>query len=689
MSEYQQKQLEGGWQPLIDGEYHEAVVDAADRVENTTYLDDVPIEISYIDIEDYDEDFAHDLLNAPKQLIDAALAVIADHDAFETTDSSDVTLQFTDIPSTSVRDITYEHLNRLIAVEGVVQQATDPQPRFTELAFECQRCGTLTPISQPADKLIEPHECKGCERQGPFRTATAQSTYVHHQQIRIQESPEGLRGGQDPRSLDIHIEGDNVDEATPGDQVTATGILTHPDPVSDDTDSPRVTPYLEQNAVDTESSAFTTDNITDEEAKQIKAIAARDDTSEAIVQSIAPTIYGNKMEKLAVALQMFSGVQKQVEDKTIRGDMHVFLVGDPGTAKSQLLHFANDIMPRSSFSTGEGSSKAGLTGAAVQSDLGDGAWSIEAGVLVLADTGIACVDELDKLDEGTDALHSALEQQEVSIAKAGISTTMNARCGLLAAANPKYGRWDDFEPVTEQVDLPPALVSRFDLIFTLKDQPDREFDSKLAESILNTNQAGQKISSGEAPEDVDELQEPEFPLDLLPKYIMYARNNVDPVMTADGKKALKEFYVDMRSKGVEEGNAVPVTARKLEALVRLAEASARMRLSDEITELDTDLAIETVKMSLEQVGIDPETGEFDADMVEAGTSKTQRDRVKTLKDLINDMEEDYDDGVPYEDAQEAAEEEKGIDERKFEHEIEKLKQKGEIYEPKTGHLRTT
>ena len=681
--------LADGWGPLFNGKYDTAVREAAADVEAGEYLDYVPIVVSYNDIKELHEDLAYDLRNQPETSLEAAELAVGEHEAFSGLDESAIKVAITDLPSVPVRNITYEYLDDLIAVDGVVQQATDPQPRFTNMAFECLRCGTLTRLpQQEGGSINEPHECQGCERQGPFKADTSQSTYVHHQQLRIQESPEGLRGGQDPRSLDIHLEGDDVDLASPGDQVSATGILKHEDPLSGSNDSPTVSTYLKENNLETQSSAFSTANITDEEIKQIEEFADRDDPRDAVVGSIAPTVYGNRLEKLAIAFQMFSGVQKNVKDKTIRGDMHVFLVGDPGTAKSQLLHFVNDVMPRSSFSTGEGSSKAGLTGAAVQSDLGDGAWTIEAGVLVLADTGIACVDELDKLDEGTDALHSALEQQEVNIAKAGINTTMNARCGLLAAANPKYGRWDEFQSIPEQVDLPPALISRFDLIFTLEDKPDREFDTELADSILNTNQAGQKISAGADPDKVEELQEPEIPLDLLPKYIMYARNEVDPVMTDSAKSLLRDFYVDMRETGIDDSNAVPVTARKLEAMVRLAEASARMRLSDEITEKDSELAIETVKESLKQVGVDPETGEYDADMIEAGTSQTQRERVKTLKRLIEDMEDEYDGGVPLDELRDAAID-IGIEENKLEHELEKLKHKGEVYEPSTGRFRAT
>jgi replicative DNA helicase Mcm len=295
-------------------------------------------------------------------------------------------------------------------------------------------------------------------------------------------------------------------------------------------------------------------------------------------------------------------------------------------------------------------------------------------------------------------MHEALEQQSISVSKAGINATLKSRCSLLGAANPKYGRFDQYEPIGEQIDLEPALISRFDLIFTVTDEPDEERDAELAEHILQTNYAGElnthraeTSASNYTEEEVatvtDEVA-PTIEPDLLRKYIAYAKRNCFPTMTEEAKAEIQQFYVDLRARGTGEDAPVPVTARKLEALVRLAEASARVRLSDTVDREDAERATDIVRSCLEDIGMDPETGEFDADVVETGTSKSQRDRIKGIKNLIAEIESEYDEGAPVDVVIERAEEE-GMDASKAEHEIEKLKQKGEVYTPSTDHLRTT
>ena len=1310
--------------------------------------------IDYDDLYRFDTDLADDYLNQPDQLREYAEEALRLYDL-----PADVKLgkahvrlrnidRNVDIRSIRVHD---DHIGKLISVSGIVRKATDVRPKITEAAFECQRCGTMTYIPQSDGNFQEPHECQGCERQGPFRVNFDQSEFIDAQKVRVQESPEGLRGGETPQSIDINIEDDITGEVTAGDHVTVTGVLHIEQQKSGQEKSAIFDLYMDGVAIDIEDEEFEDMDITDEDKQQIVELSNRDTIYEDMVASVAPAIYGYDEEKLAMILQLFSGVTKNLPDGSrIRGDLHMLLIGDPGTGKSQMISYIQNIAPRSVYTSGKGSSSAGLTAAAVRDDFGDGQqWTLEAGALVLADKGIAAVDELDKMrcvtgdtlvhlgdgrlsrirelameaaetgdveqlsngrtirdvdfdawtmtddgrlerqavtavheydvtddltevrlesgerltatddhpffvfedgkrvekpaaalgegdwvyvprqlpqsatdggtsladvpddsvtdldmpsdsdgpspalgavlgylsgdgnvyynreagsygirftnaeerlladfervcrdafdgdpvrppseqradgvetvrlagreyadavldagmnletydgkafpdavsrgsaatkaafvramadSEGTvdtatgnvklfsaseelllgvkslllefgvssqiqlrerddqrrdlyvlaitaaesldaferhvgftldrkqsaletvcdeasgdrtildvvpecgdllstlrdrlrlyqsecglvdstycnfengdanislqcartvlttfeerthtartdaetlstpcewstldrlkeryhvsqseladgtavsqqrlsagwgsddelravvrnrlaaivervsetdlgslralvrgdvkwrrvesvarvssdvsddrvslvrgeladvlgcspdeaperarcllsdepapstwdelrtemdrygvsmselasplgvdqstvsrwfagsvatdrfsevrrvalarieairsdvrrrldeldsrgqpkvydltvegthnfvangmvvhnsedrSAMHEALEQQKISISKAGINATLKSRCSLLGAANPKYGRFDQYEPIGEQIDLEPALISRFDLIFTVTDQPDPEHDGKLADHILKTNYAGELNTqrtrvptsnfTEEEVESVTEEVAPEIDAELLRKYIAFSKRNCFPTMTEEAKQAIRDFYVDLRSKGADEDAPVPVTARKLEALVRLAEASARVRLSDEVTAEDAERVIEIVRSCLQDIGVDPETGQFDADVVETGTSKSQRDRIKTLKQLISEIEEEFEEGAPIDEVLKRTDE-LNMGRDKAEGEIEKLRRKGEVYEPKTDHLRTT
>ena len=1153
--------------------YREAIGALAQRYPN----EQRSLYVDYDDLFQFDRDLAEDFRTKPDQMREYAEEALRLYDL-----PADVSLgrahvrienlpQGIDIRGIRVHD---DHIGRLVSIKGIVRKATDVRPKVTEAAFECQRCGTMTYIPQSDGGFQEPHECQGCERQGPFRVNFDQSEFVDSQKLRIQESPEGLRGGETPQSIDVDIVDDITGKVSPGDHVTCVGVL-HIEQVEQGNEKSAIFDlYMDGVSIAIEDEEFEDMDITEADKREIIELSNRDDIYEAMVDSIAPAIYGYEEEKLAMILQLFSGVTKHLPDGSrIRGDLHMLLIGDPGTGKclngdtnvvlndgrevpirelvernlddpkpvddgvwdgvdfeipalqedgtvgasratkvwkreapeamyrietasgrevevtpshplfvqrdgqftpviaekleagefvaapnrldvdadnaldidfrraqsynavrldpperwtpelsrligyivaegyvekrddhsgfvsitnndkevlddarstlhdlnvktttrkphdgksarelicsagefvsfldeideallknsadkrvpprisgasdpitaafiegfiegeghvsasqreitiasmseellegirslllqhgitsqlherhnrsyrlrisgaqfdryvtkigfvtdrkqaaaedhletdqntnvdvvpnvgptlrrlrealgltqyecgvprstfrhyesgnrnpsrealrqivdafenacqssvdtngdalakadggstvrdiaalrqltdgdvrwdqiesieqvepegdwvydlevegthnyvsngiishnSQMISYVENIAPRSVYTSGKGSSAAGLTAAAVRDDFGDGQqWSLEAGALVLADKGIAAVDELDKMDSSDrSAMHEGLEQQKISVSKAGINATLKALCSLLGAANPKYGRFDQYEPIGEQIDLEPALISRFDLIFTVTDSPDPEHDSRLAKHIIKTNYAGEintqreELASSEfTPEQVAEVTQevaPEIDAELLRKYIAHAKRSCFPTMTEEAKELIEEFYVDLRSKGADEDAPVPVTARKLEAMVRLAEASARLRLSDTVEREDADRATDIVESCLKDIGIDPETGQFDADVVETGTSKSQRDRIKNIKGLIADIEAEYQEGAPVDEVLDRAGE-IGMDPGKAEQEIEKLRTKGEVYEPKQGHLRTT
>ena len=1179
--------------------------------------------VDWNDLYRFDPDIADDFIAQPQQMREYAEEALRLYDLPVDVKLGSAHVRVRNLSEkTGIRDIRADHVGNLVSVQGIVRKATDVRPKMQQAAFECQRCGTMTRIPQSDGDFQEPHECQGCERQGPFQINFDQSEFIDSQKIRVQESPEGLRGGETPQALDVNIEDDITGRVTAGDHVTVSGILRLEQQGNQQEKSAIFDFYMEGMSVAIEDEQFEEMDITEEDKKEIIELSNDPDIYEQMVGSMAPSIFGYPDEKLAIILQLFSGVKKSLPDGSrIRGDLHMLLIGDPGTGKSQLLQYVKKLAPRSVYTSGKGSSSAGLTAAAVRDDFGEGQqWTLEAGALVLADQGIAAVDELDKMrPEDRSAMHEALEQQSyhpdtevlladgrrveigefvdsemaarsdavvdgvdceilpvddtrvhsvdfetnevrkepvdrvsrheapdefvrvtfsngrdvlvtpehpmftdvdgevgtvearnieegafvpaprklpnsaagvgldeephhgterdvslpdelscdlaeilgfltaeghsyagsaheigfsnqderllarmddlmtrefgfpstdttndagtvtkrwvstkvyrwfeqnfpefmhtarekriparvlgaseehirrflvgafagdggveseamsfstasdglaedyadalakvgvasrihhdtaedawkvyvmgdsterfvdavvepaddryddarafadrseatsrhhdvlptsaareirelrtlvglgktgqfrshldegfgvqietvdtqlsavrdrietvraavrdaedlagvraavgwsgrqlgdqigettsripyaedggyngevreqlterartavleamdeadrrvdaldtrteiryyrvtdvetvpnegeyatdwvydvtveptntfvsqgvalhnsISISKAGINATLKSRCSLLGAANPKYGRFDEYEPISEQIDLEPALVSRFDLIFTVTDKPNPEKDRDLADHIINTNYAGELFThresvptsniSEEEVESVTEDVEPEIEAELLRKYIAYSKRTCFPTMTEEAKAEIRDFYVDLRSKGASEDAPVPVTARKLEALVRLAEASARVRLSDTVEKRDAEKVVGIVRDSLEAIGVDPETGEFDVDMVEAGSSKSQRDRIKNIKGIINELEEEYEDGAPIEEVYERADA-VGMDRDKAEHEIEKLRRQGDIYEPTTDHLRT-
>ena len=657
------------------------------------------LELDWRDLYQMDPDLADDFINHPDQLTEAAEEALRLYDLPVDVSLGQAHVRVLGLEEhTEIRDIRAEHLNSLISVQGMVRKATDVKPKIQRAVFVCQRCGAETEVPQGDAGFQEPYQCESCERQGPFKLDPERSEFVDAQKLRIQESPEGLAGGETPQSIDIHIEDDITGRVTAGDHVTATGVLRL-DQSEGTNESPIFDLYMEGDAIVVEDEEFEEMNITEEDKEKIVEISEREDIYEQMVDSMAPAIYGHREAKLAMMLQLFSGVTKRLPDESrIRGDLHMLLIGDPGTGKSQMISYVQNIAPRSVYTSGKGSSSAGLTAAAVRDDFGDGQqWTLEAGALVLADQGVAAVDELDKMAaEDRSAMHEALEQQKISVSKAGINATLKSRCSLLGAANPKYGRFDQYEPIGEQIDLEPALISRFDLIFTVTDEPDAEEDSRLAQHIIQTNYAGELqtqnnrlANANHSEEEIEgqtEAVAPAIDAPLLRKYIAYARRSCYPTMTDEAKSAIEEFYVDLRSRGQDEDAPVPVTARQLEALVRLAEASARLRLSDTVESEDAERVIGIVRSCLQDIGVDPETGEFDADVVETGRSKTQRDRVKNVKALIEEIEDEYDEGAPIDEVLDRAEE-IGMDATKAEHQIEKLKEKGELYQPNKDHLR--
>ena len=642
--------------------------------------------VDWNDIYRFDPDMADDVLNRPRDFMEHFHEGLRLYDLPVDVKLDDAKVRVYNLPDTAVMDVSevsrYENIDRMMDVRGQVQKVTDVKPRPTEAAFECQRCGTLTRIPQEGYSLQEPHECQGCERQGPFHLDRHQTEWTNHQIARIQQPPERTKGGEG-ETIDAHLEEDLIEEFDAGDRVVLTGILDIED-IGKDQDLDFDT-TIDTRAVVREESDYEDIDVS-EHLDDIEAIAAGEegDLYQLLIDSINPEHYGDEDVKLAIALQMFGGWSR---DGQARGDSHILLLGDPGCGKSTFLQAVDELAPRSTYASGKGASAAGLTAAAVSDDFGDTEWGLEAGALVLADGGVACIDEIDKVDEqAVSSLHDALESQKVRVNKAGINATLNARTALLAAGNPEYGRFDPYQPRAQQIDLGPTLMSRFDLMFMVSDSPDEEKDLDVVDHMMDSRRAKAKKALGkELTEEERENSEPAIAEDTLRAYIAYAKEEVTPYIREsnnDAREYLKEEFLKLRlANADDEDNPVPVTYRQEEAIERLAEASARVRLSDEVTKDDVDRALTLVRKSMQQVGIDPETGEFDADVVETGQSKSQRDRIKNILGIIEDL-----DDATRENVIEKADV-IGIDEEKAEHELERLKNQGEIVEDGRSNLR--
>ena len=609
------------------------------------------------------------------------------------------------IPDTSkiiIRKIRANHLGRFMAIDGLVKKRTEVRPKLQIAAFQCSKCGAVVKIEQEEDILKEPSECYedqgGCGRVSSFKLLTSLSEFIDSQKIELQENPEGLRGGAQPERISVYLEDDLVGEIAPGDRVLVNGILNSK---SRRRGTYRLTSFdktMDANSIENQEMAFEEVEVTPEDEKETIKISKDPELYNKMVESIAPTIYGMDIEKEALILQLFGGLAKELPDGTrIRGDIHALFVGDPGTAKSQLLVYMSKIAPRSVYASGKASTAAGLTAAAVRDEFGEGQWTLEAGALVLADMGIACIDEIDKMEE-TDrsSMHQAMEQQEISVAKAGINATLKSRCAILAAANPKLGRFDEFLPIHEQINMPPALLSRFDLIFSIIDKPNRTTDTELAMHILRTHKAGEVSEniartkdSKHTKEERDELMKivmPTFDPGFLRKYIAYAKRNIFPVMTDEALEILKNYYVDFRSQSDE---SVTFTPRQLEAFVRLAEASARIRLGQDVTVDDAKRAIYIIDQYLRRVGMDRETGRFDIDIIATGISHSQHDRMRTLMDVIQRLSAETKEGNAARGDIIREAEIEGLESGKVEQALDRLKRNGQIYEPVHGKYKIT
>ena len=560
------------------------------------------------------------LLNDPRYTIGVFETALYEHatnlKGKDTADKiiRDVKFRFHHLPrKKQIRLIRASDVNQFVSFEGVCRMSSAVKPRITTAMFRCSHCGNIVRQVQRTRRLEFPDvaECVSCHNSTKWVHEIDRDILNNLQVITVQEFHEGLKSAEQPYHIDVELGEDLCGVVNAGYRITVNGILKV---IEGKNRTLVVDTIIEANSVELGDQSFTDVSLTEEEICKIKELSMKPNIHEVLAGAIAPSIYGHHIVKTAMVLQLFGGVTRVEKSSRIRGDIHMLLLGDPGIAKSQLLDFMSLVSPRGVKAMGGQSSNAGLTCAAKQD--GTGNWSLEGGALVIADGGLCCIDEFEKMDkDDRAAIHGAMEQQKIDVNKAGINATLLTRCSILAAANPKAGRWDMYKNLTEQIDLPASLLSRFDLIFILRDVPDGRVDDRIAEHILE----GGDTSGG-------------LTIEMLRKYASYARREFNPVRSKEANVVIKEYYLKLR--GLSKDGAVPITPRKLEDIKRLSEASARVRLSKTVEEIDSKIAVQIVDACLREVAYDARSGKWDIDKVICNTSSAQRQHIGIVKQAI-------------------------------------------------------
>ncbi|XP_032230725.2 DNA replication licensing factor mcm2 [Nematostella vectensis] len=495
-----------------------------------------------------------------------------------------------------LRSLRQLHVNQLIRTGGVVTSSTGIMPQLSVIKYDCPKCSfILGPFFQGSDQEVKPGSCPECQSRGPFEINMEQTLYQNYQKIKIQESPSKVAAGRLPRYKDVILMADLVDSCKPGDEIELTGIykINYDSSLNRSNGFPVFATIIEANFITKQDDKMAVTSLTDEDIKAINALSKDERIGERIIASIGPSIYGHEDIKRALALSLFGGVAKDPGGKhKIRGDINVLLCGDPGTAKSQFLKYVEKTAPRAVFTTGQGASAVGLT-AYVQRHPVTKEWTLEAGALVLADKGMCLIDEFDKMnDADRTSIHEAMEQQSISISKAGIVTSLQARCSILAAANPIGGRYDPSLTFAENVDLTEPILSRFDILCVVRDTVDAIQDELLARFVVNSHVRHHPNTPENEDEDMEteEVNEDAIPQDLLKKYMIYAKERVHPRLNNMDQDKVAKMFADLRKESMATGS-IPITVRHIESMIRMAESHAKMHLREYVMEDDVNMAI--------------------------------------------------------------------------------------------------
>ncbi|MBT3743447.1 MAG: minichromosome maintenance protein MCM [Thaumarchaeota archaeon] len=581
----------------------------------------------------------------------------------------------------SLRQINAEVIGKITSVSGMVLRASEVKPLAKELVFVCPEGHRTDVLLGHGLTLTSPVQCSNpkCNHR-ELGVEPESSRFIDVQFVRLQELPEDLPPGQLPHYLDVTVKQDLVDNARPGDRVVLTGVVRiEQEKMSgvSKNSSPLYRLRLDGNNVeflgggkkDKKSRKIQREEISTEDEKMIKSLSKSPDLYQQLIDSYAPHITGHEVVKESILLLMAGSTQRELQDGSkIRGDINIFLVGDPGTAKSEMLKFCVRVAPRGLYTSGRGSTAAGLTAAVVRDT--NGIFMLEAGATVLGDQGLVCIDEFDKMKtEDRSALHEVMEQQTASISKGGIVATLNARTSILAAANPMYGKYDPFKNITENVNLPIPLLTRFDLIHVIRDKPSKERDTKIAQHIINLH----------TPKGID--QKSLIDSETLTKYLSYVKR-IDPKLTKEAEEKILDYYMKMRT--VEAEEMITVTPRQLEGLIRMATARARLLLKTQVEEEDAERAIYLLQNMFENAGIDVNTGKVDLGVLQ-GRPRSEVSKIQLFMDIMKSLEGEHKTPVDEKQLVEELAKTEKFTEEEAKNFTRKMARDSSIYESKPGH----
>ena len=535
-----------------------------DKINNMMATSSTSITIDYIDFDSFSPLLAKDITHNPDEMLsafnEAVISVLLEiHPDYTNEIREHIRVRIGNYAvQKGLRDINADVINKLLGVSGMVVRSSEVKPLGKRIAYRCLNCNQISFSQLKGLSLKKPQRCLNCSEK-EMEMDVESSLFIDFQLVRLQELPEDLPAGQLPHYIEVTILGDLVDQCRPGDRIMLTGIIRIDQEasfVSGNSATQRTSlfrlrmegnniEYLGGRAGDKKTRSIERISISAEDERQILVLSKKPDIYDKLVSSFAPHIYGHEVIKESILLLIVGSITKKLDDgSTRRGDINVLLVGDPGTAKSEMLKFAAKIAPRGLYTSGRGSTAAGLTAAVVRDK--SGIMMLEAGAVVLGDQGLVCIDEFDKIKaEDRSALHEVMEQQTCSVAKGGIVATLNARTSILSAANPMYGKYDPYKNITENVNLPIPLLTRFDLVYVIRDLPEKEKDSKIAGHILEIHKDVQKSSQAA------------INIDLFSKYLAFAKQIVEPELTREAINIIRDYYMKMRN--VDSDSMITVT----------------------------------------------------------------------------------------------------------------------------------